>query len=51
VVEANLSCPNVGKGQGALYADAQQVAALTAALVQVRHLQVAAAHAGKCVDT
>lgn len=34
VIEANLSCPNVGKGQGALYADAQQVAALTAALVQ-----------------
>lgn len=25
VVEANLSCPNVGKGQGALYTDAQQV--------------------------
>jgi dihydroorotate dehydrogenase len=36
VVEANFSCPNVGKGQGTLYADAQQVAGLTAALVQVR---------------
>jgi hypothetical protein len=34
-VEANFSCPNVGKGHGALYMDTQQVAALTAALVQV----------------
>lgn len=25
IIEANLSCPNVGKGQGALYSDAQQV--------------------------
>jgi hypothetical protein len=41
VVEANYSCPNVGKGQGALYLDAQQVASLTAALVQVRARPVA----------
>lgn len=25
IIEANLSCPNVGKGQGALYTDQQQV--------------------------
>jgi dihydroorotate dehydrogenase len=25
IIEANLSCPNVGEGQGALYTDAQQV--------------------------
>lgn len=33
MIEANLSCPNVGSGQGALYTDPQQVSQLTAALV------------------
>eukprot|EP00878_Enallax_costatus_P033362 GHUV01036786.1.p1 GENE.GHUV01036786.1~~GHUV01036786.1.p1 ORF type:complete len:245 (+),score=51.14 GHUV01036786.1:463-1197(+) len=33
IIEANYSCPNVSKGQGALYTDAGQVAALSQALV------------------
>jgi hypothetical protein len=33
VVEANYSCPNVGRGQGALYTDPAQVSAITRALV------------------